>query len=365
MSAAERIERRTDAYVAGWLEDVEGLASTGQGGRDMALVRCARRAGELVRAGLVEEGEARARLLDALESNGLAREHGGQSCRRKVDRNLRFGIERGRGSVPEELSSGRTATSLRAPVERLPVGPVHPPREELERLYRGAYGVQREPRVIAELGGRARPGINVDGIAREGLVRILPSAANDAGDPSWCSTWRGGGYRALVPLFDAAGAWRSLRARRVIGASATKELCPEGFATRGLVAANREGIALLRGKRTPSALVIVEGVPAWCAWSSHHPDVAVIGIASGSWTADFARRVPKETRVILDVDPDETGLSYARKVAETLPGRPMHGTERVSAWLHERRAILSADEQPGGPLRASRRVSFNVERSAR
>lgn len=363
MSAARVIDldERRRRYALAWERMVEDLANLSSGRRD-ALFAVACRGFELEAAGVLSPGYVRRACRDAMIANGWIAKHSGAAFDREVTSASKK-IAGAARNVPPELTLTHPPRRAATPA---PVGPAFPPRLDVAVLYAGAQSVEGEPRVVSHLGGRPRPGISVAGVVEHDLARVLPPCGVDGFElPTWCADWRVRGCRLVLPLHDHHGELRSLRARRVVGAGDRKELAPLGFTTAGLVLANPTALAMLRGEAKPKALVVTEGVPAHLAWASHHGDVACIGIAAGAWTADFARRVPRETVVILDTDCDETGLKYARQVAETFPGRPMYATERVCAWIREKRAIVSADEQPGGPRRASRRVAINLERCVR
>jgi hypothetical protein len=165
--------------------------------------------------------------------------------------------------------------------------------------------------------------------------------------PRWASCcgrgWVAGGYRLLVPLRNERGELASLHARRITSDDALpKTASPAGVSTRGLVMTNQLARGLLagadaardhvlavsRGTDRPG-VVCVEGLPsflAWCADASdgdeHAP--AVVGILSGSWTAEHAARIPDGARVVVDTDHGDKngdGDRYAEHIASTFDGR--------------------------------------------
>jgi hypothetical protein len=129
-------------------------------------------------------------------------------------------------------------------------------------------------------------------------------------------------------MYDHVGQLRSVRAWRITGGDSPKRLPPAGCRATGLVMANRQALAMLRGRYCPTRVVIVEGEPDYATASQQWPRDAVIGLVSGSWTPDFAERLPRRTGVVLGTHNDVAGDRYAEQVAQTLGGRP---TWRLSA----------------------------------
>ena len=162
-----------------------------------------------------------------------------------------------------------------------------------------------------------------------GLVGALPAD----GLPGWARwqdlSWTGAGMRAVVPLYDAGGVLRSVRARSV-GARADgcpKALPPRGYSTSGLVMANGAGKAWLRGG-TSDAAIIVEGEPAWVLWCHAAPSVPVFGIISGSWAPALAGVVRSASSVLVVTDHDRAGDGYWTKIAYDVP--------HAVRWSHEK-----------------------------
>ena len=79
------------------------------------------------------------------------------------------------------------------------------------------------------------------------------------------------------------------------------------------------------------AVVVVEGLPAFLAWCADASDAdedapAVLGILSGSWTAEHAARIPDGARIVIDTDHGDKngdGDRYAARIASTFEGRPV------------------------------------------
>ncbi len=201
-----------------------------------------------------------------------------------------------------------------------------PPRGDVEALWGACGPVEPDTEIAEHLRGRGiDPGV-VDALE---LARAMPTSGalprwaryRGAGEES--RSWRELGYRLLVPMFDAAGEMRSVRAWRVRPGDGPKRLPPSGHKASELVMADDFGRAMLAGQRTPEAVAIVEGEPDFVARCTvtHDPKVAVLGIVSGSWTSAFANRIPVGARVYLRTDNDAAGDRYAAEMTETLKRR--------------------------------------------
>ncbi|MCP4437094.1 MAG: hypothetical protein GY913_21690 [Proteobacteria bacterium] len=167
------------------------------------------------------------------------------------------------------------------------------------------------------------------------LVLSLPKNARC---PDWARvgrdhnerSWAQGGFRALFPVWNHQGQLRSIRARQVVRAAAkVKCIPPRDHKAGGTVLANPAALAWLRARGTPQRIVVTEGEPQWLAWSvASTGSVAVVGITSGSWTQDFADRVPDGCQVLIATDLDKAGEGYAALVRATLEGRDVN----VDRW---------------------------------
>lgn len=161
--------------------------------------------------------------------------------------------------------------------------------------------------------------------------------------PEWASVggrpWASAGYGVIIPLFDADGRLRSVRARwsqteddPIAGyvelhQRGPKALPPVGYDTAGLVMANLAGAAWLAGR--------VPGVgPAWI--SEGEPDFLtltlglaqkgrgrerVFGIISGSWSWEIAARFGEDDDVTTATHDDLQGRRYAEEIHASLHGR--------------------------------------------
>lgn len=172
-----------------------------------------------------------------------------------------------------------------------------------------------------------RRGLNLGSVEVWGLARALPSVG---ALPRWASSWRIRGYKLLLPLYDAEGVLRSLRARLVRADSCgPKELAPSRFAARGLVLACHIARRMLAGSSPDwwrPEILVVEGVPDWLTWASRQSDAheggpAVLGIGAGSWSPEVAERIPDGSRVMLRGHAGAAGEHYMETIAASLAGR--------------------------------------------
>jgi len=235
----------------------------------------------------------------------------------------------------------------RAPAAPHDTAPRWPPQAEVRALWNAARPLTDDADAVRWASDR--PGLNLDRLELLDAVRVLPESA---GCPDWARcggmAWSDSGHRLLLPLVDATGSMRSLRARQ-ISSGTNKELAPTGHEVSGLVAAcplarglfgaaERELIAACDRARA-NGVVVVEGTPAFWGWVSAFSDAdedapAVVGIASGGWRqahadAVAAAGVPTAVRVLLDVDPDPGGDRLADQVIPTLENHIRAGRVRL------------------------------------
>jgi hypothetical protein len=199
-----------------------------------------------------------------------------------------------------------------------------PPRtypDGVERFWGECVPVGEVGEVASYLSGRA---IDPDKVDAGDLARAIP-AGIELPDWAYCrgGTWRGAGYRLVVPMYDHAGVLRSVRAWRVIDGDGPKRLPPSGHKASHLVMADTFGLAMLRGQRDPERIVIAEGEPDFLTWAVRvrDPRTAVLGIVSGSWSQAFSERVPVGCRVDIRVDHDQAGDRYFAEIAKALKRR--------------------------------------------
>jgi hypothetical protein len=170
-------------------------------------------------------------------------------------------------------------------------------------------------------------GLDADRIDAAGLARVI---AADARLPRWAAyqgaPWTATGHRLVVPMRDASGVIRSVRAGRIVDGDTPKRLPPGGHKATGLVMACEIGTAMLLGTLAPREVCLVEGEPDFLTWATRQTAsvVATIGIVSGSWngwTTSFAERVPRGAEVWIRTDADAAGDKYKREAARTLRWR--------------------------------------------
>lgn len=208
--------------------------------------------------------------------------------------------------------------------------PTWPPAAEVAALWDAARPLQElddDDVVAAYLRSR---GLDPRRIGVLDLSRALgPGTRLPAWAPRGAST-----HRLLTPMVDPAGALRSLRFRAVGAApGGRKTLNPRGYGYAGLVLADPMARALLAGRpddegvRWDGRVVVVEGEPDFWTWATHPgrfgvaTTYAVVGLASGSWSAPLAARIPDGARVIVRTHHDPPGERYAEAVRRTLAGR--------------------------------------------
>jgi hypothetical protein len=195
----------------------------------------------------------------------------------------------------------------------------YPERNELDRLWSACTPVAEDDAVSAEL---TRRGLDPAHVGRLQLARVIPP---DHSLPTWARyqgrTWNGTGHRMLVRAWDSYGAFRSVRAWRVVPGETPKRLPPAGRKAAELVLANRVGVEMLRGNPAGSRVIITEGEPDWCVWSAENPLEPVIGVGSGSWTEAFAARIPYGAEVTIRTHEDAAGEKYAQAIIKTLSAR--------------------------------------------
>lgn len=245
----------------------------------------------------------------------------------------------------------------RQAVARAPRPPPPPPRprafppvDEVRDLWNACAPCEADLDVATWLRSR---GIDVANVDRFSLARALPPAldvprwAAYRGDAAEALPWSALGYRAIVPMYDAAGELRSVRARYVgpSVAGQPKALPPSGHATKGLVMLNPLAVMLFqvaawRSRGSEDALahggdgwpawserrvLVCEGEPdflSWAARSSAPSSLAILGIGgSGQWTETLAERIPDGGVALLRTDEDNAGDAYAVEIAATLRGR--------------------------------------------
>jgi hypothetical protein len=193
----------------------------------------------------------------------------------------------------------------------------YPDAVAVASLWALAGSVADDPASGGHLVGR---GLDARTVASLDLLRAIP---NGALLPLWARyrgrPWTESGHRMITRVYDAAGAVRSVRAWRVEGDAPAKRLPPGGHKATGLVMANRRAQELLAGERMPPRLVVVaEGEPDFITCSVAWPTLAVFGITSGSWSDEFAQRIPLGSEVVVRTHNDAAGDKYAGEIIKTV-----------------------------------------------
>jgi len=203
--------------------------------------------------------------------------------------------------------------------KKKPVGREHH-RKEVERLWQDALPVSAEDETLRWVTVERK--LDAKLIEELGLAKTLPSAPQL---PWWAYGWRIK-HRMILPTYDHDGQHVSFRARWVFPPpvpKGKKSLAPAfgpGSAS-GCVLANPIALKMLRGEITwPITLSVVEGEPDHLTWATMCPDLAVIGIWTGAWTADIAARVPSGSNIVVRTHHDPPGNKLAAAVMATLPG---------------------------------------------
>ena len=226
-------------------------------------------------------------------------------------------------SLAYELESGKPTE--RGPVKAPSPPPIaepprdYPPLAEVEALLDECKDPAFDAEVTAHLAAR---GLDAELVGVSGMALALPPTARL---PRWAryqgSTWASTGHRLILPVRDAQGAVRSVRAWRVAEGDSPKRLPPSGHRATGLVLASELTIAWLLGRIDPPRVLVVEGEPdalrATTAWRMSEP-TAVLGIVSGSWTPELSRRFRAGQVVFVFTHDDKAGDKYAHEAIRSL-----------------------------------------------
>ena len=224
--------------------------------------------------------------------------------------------------------------------------PVYPPAEELAALWAACVPVVHDEAAALYLLGRR---IEPFRVADLDAARALPLDAS--GLPAWANSWASRRLRLVVPLVDVRGAMRSVLARTIVPSAelppdALKSAAPKGYGRAGLVLACPFARRVLEHSAKPSwwtddapafRVVVAEGEIDFLTCAAEASDAnehapAVLGVTSGSWTAELAARIPDGTTVVVATDDDKGGETYARRIVETLAPRMRAGLVRVERW---------------------------------
>jgi CHC2-type zinc finger protein len=226
--------------------------------------------------------------------------------------------------IVNELSNNLPPGNRPPPIPRepLPDRP-YPPNSELERLWTECGSVVTETASNRLLVSRK---LNPDEVDRYGLAKAITS---NQWLPGWAAsgeepdkkTWRSTGHRMVVPVYDNSGIMKSVRAWRVEGNSPAKRLPPVGFKANGLVMANARAQELLKSKKGPCKILVVEGEPDFLTVGTKWFYLPVMGLTSGSWTPEFAKKIPLGSELVIMTHHDKAGDKYAEIISSTVKNR--------------------------------------------
>ena len=231
----------------------------------------------------------------------------------------------GRHDLAEEIRGGKAVGSPRPlmspPVITPPVPePDYPEIRDVEAVWNSAQAVTDDIDISTYLEGR---GITARIVTMYNLARVM---ALTTIRPRWARyqgvSWFETGHRLLVPVYTPDGQRRSLRAWRVIDGETPKRLPPGGHKASGLILANPNACALLRGEIGPTLVIVVEGEPDFLTHACR-AEGPVIGVLSGSWTQEFANRIPLGSEVIVRTHHDRAGDKYSTEIIKSIAKRCM------------------------------------------
>lgn len=255
----------------------------------------------------------------------------GLDLRRDFRAVLRRGAElAGRWDLVADLEDHSAGPRSAPPVRRPAIvsapsepEPGYPPAAELAAVLDACVAIAEDADACAMLTGR---GLDVERIDELRLAYVLPLGAHV---PPWAASWQRSGHRVIVPVVDALGVVRSVRAWRLTSEQ-PKRVAPRGFRATGLVYACPFARAVLAsnldGFPSPLRVIIAEGEPDSITWATRFSDAdedapVVLGVVAGAWSAELARRVPDGAHVVVRTHHDRAGDAYADAVAKTLRER--------------------------------------------
>jgi hypothetical protein len=208
-----------------------------------------------------------------------------------------------------------------------PTASTYPPGDELGAVLDALRPVADDDEARAMLEGRSLDVARIDDLR---LAGVLPL---DAQLPTWARTkdgpWTKTGHRLIVPVVDASGDIRSVRAWRLTN-EAPKRVAPTKCKLGGLVLACPNARAMLAGQTdglpSPLRVIVVEGEPDFLTWATRFSDAdgdapVVLGIVAGAWTDTLAARIPDGAHVYIRTDHDAAGDKYAAEIASRVRNR--------------------------------------------
>jgi len=315
-------DQRHRAYAAKALQgQCDTVSAGGKGSRDDDLNAAAFAVGTFLPNYPLSESEATAALLEAIGPH-LGGDQGEQWARRKIARGLKDGARHPRPALDSNYTPPRLASEApRVRTARPEPAPEYRPQQDVDGIWYSAKRVD-DAAGTEPIKWLVRRGIDAATVGKHDLAREI---LEDGSLPGWAwveglGDWYTAGFRLVIPMHDADGVRRSIRARH------TGETDPPGRKStaakyRGCAMANPPALELLRGQGGPSTVVIAEGEPDYLTAATTWPTCAVFGIVAGSWKPEHAQRIPDGSTVLLYTDADATGESYADKIRRTFAGR--------------------------------------------
>jgi hypothetical protein len=253
----------------------------------------------------------------------------------------------GRWDLVDEMRGNAERRPAPSPKPRPEAAPErgYPPIDEVRELLaipawedRAVCGYLSSRAINPEALEIASVGVMFDGVAVGAVAYALP----DGSLPTWARfhgrPWSETGHRLIVPMVDATGELRSVRACRIVDDDSPKRLPPGGHRAAGLIMASEFGLALLRGTWTPSTdmrviVRVVEGEPDYLSVLTVRSTIisAVFGVVSGSWGPGFvARRIPAHALCAIETHADAAGEKYATDIIASLRAAGVAVIERMA-----------------------------------
>jgi len=232
---------------------------------------------------------------------------------------------------PDEGSARRTVAKALEVVDRREP---EPPEwmDDAEELLGSCVRVDEDWQVSTYLRSR---GLDPIDVAVRDLALALPKSCESL--PPWARfrgrPWTETGHRLVLPVFDASGTVRSVRAWRVSDGDTPKRLPPSGHKAGGLVLLDSMGREAFRAggwpsfSSSPPRFAIVEGELDFLTWAvrtplNQSPAHAVVGIpGAGSWAPEIAAAIPDGAAIAVRTHHDLAGNDYAATIAASLQTR--------------------------------------------
>jgi hypothetical protein len=334
-------------YGAGALEKaIQTIQEAHNNDRNNTFYAQARGCFELAAGGELAFEQAWERLAEAGSAAGLDR----AEIRATLRSAHRDGSKKPR-QRPDGNGGGRVETLPSIP----PAPPVYPPLRVVDALWKAADSVLAHDDACAYLESR---GLDLERVSLRGRCRYLPKGAplpdellaqrRDAiPKVELEGVWRHApmyGFRLLFPLHDSLGNVRSLQLRCIVDHG-------ENFRTksvalkpqkRGLVLANRAGLALLR--RDPERSQV---------WGEQPLEVVLV---EGETDFLCAGCEDIDASVVIATDIDAAGERYADKIRRTLEARS------IQRWTpRQGKDVCDAGGLDGGITHMSREDAARAE----